>query len=264
MDPKLIEVAQSFEIFKAASVRNDLDTCNNLLSHLKVTLTGFRSLPPLLEETPNSVHELTIARDIYEHVVVLSVKAEDQDAFERNFFQLKPYYTDTAGRLPPSVQEYPILGLNLLRLLVQNRIAEFHTELEILSAGAMENPCIKHAMELEQSLMEGAYIRVLSARQTVPHETYVYFMDLLPKTVSFKFLDATSDEPWGPHGTQFTKIAKRTKMIGSWWWFPRERVRLTKKLQTRFESIKFEWWSLRNIEYGPTPLGLRSRNNTCL
>lgn len=32
--------------------------------------------------------------DIYEHAVVLSVKTEDQDAFERDFFQLKPYYTD--------------------------------------------------------------------------------------------------------------------------------------------------------------------------
>ncbi|KAI3986379.1 hypothetical protein MKX01_002224 [Papaver californicum] len=183
MDPKLTEVAQSFERFKASLVRNDLESCNNLLCQLKVMLTGFRSLPPLLEETPNSVHELTIARDIYEHAVVLSVKAEDQDAFERDFFQLKPYYTDTAGRLPPSAQEYPILGLNLLRLLVQNRIAEFHTELEILSAAAMENLCIKHAVELEQSFMEGAYNRVLSARQTVPHETYVYFMDLLAKTV---------------------------------------------------------------------------------
>ncbi|KAI3976266.1 hypothetical protein MKX01_021808 [Papaver californicum] len=185
MDPKLTEVAHSFEIFKAASVRNDLDTCNNLLSQLKVMLTGFRSLPSLLEETPNSVHELTIAKDIYEHAVVLSVKAEDEDAFERNFFQLKPYYTDTAGWLPPSAQEYPIMGLNLLRLLVQNRIAEFHTELEILADGTMENPCIKHVVELEQSFMKGAYIRVLSARQTVPHDTYVYFMDLLAKTVGY-------------------------------------------------------------------------------
>ncbi|MCI08593.1 26S proteasome non-ATPase regulatory subunit RPN12A-like, partial [Trifolium medium] len=65
--------------------------------------------------------------DIYEHAVVLSVKIEDQDAFERDFFQLKPYYTDARNRLPQSPQEYPILGLNLLRLLVQNRIAEFHT-----------------------------------------------------------------------------------------------------------------------------------------
>ncbi|XP_039173180.1 putative 26S proteasome non-ATPase regulatory subunit 8 homolog B isoform X1 [Eucalyptus grandis] len=79
---------------------------------------------------------------------------EDQDAFD--------------GRIPPSPQEYPILGLNLLRLLVQNGIAEFYT---------------KHAVELEQSFMEGAYNHVLSARQTVRHETYVYFMDLLAETV---------------------------------------------------------------------------------
>lgn len=183
MDPKLTEVSQQFGRFKAALVRNDFSTCTTLLSQLKVLLTEFNSLPPLFEETPNAVHELTLARDIYEHAVILSVKMEDQDAFERDFFQLKPYYTDAGGCIPPSPQEYPILGLNLLRLLVQNRIAEFHTELELLSSAALENPCIKHAVELEQSFMEGAYNRVLSARQTVPHETYVYFMDLLAKTV---------------------------------------------------------------------------------
>ncbi|BAB08437.1 unnamed protein product [Arabidopsis thaliana] len=75
------------------------------------------------------------------------------------------------------------MGLNLLRLLVQNRIAEFHTELGLLSSATLENPCIKHAVELEQSFMEGAYNRVLSARQTAPDETYVYFMDLLAKTI---------------------------------------------------------------------------------
>ncbi|GMQ05740.1 hypothetical protein CsSME_00050643 [Camellia sinensis var. sinensis] len=54
---------------------------------------------------------------------------------------------------------------------------------------AVENNCIKHAVELEQSFMEGAYNHVLSARQTVRHETYIYFMDLLAKTVScFNFL----------------------------------------------------------------------------
>ena len=76
-----------------------------------------------------------------------------------------------------------ILGLNLLRLLVQNRIAEFHTELELLSPTALEDPCIKHAVELEQSFMEGAYNRVLSAKHNVPYKSYDYFMDLLAKTV---------------------------------------------------------------------------------
>ncbi|XP_011022470.1 PREDICTED: 26S proteasome non-ATPase regulatory subunit 8 homolog A-like [Populus euphratica] len=183
MDPKLTEVSQLFERFKAACTREDFNTSTNLLSQLKVLLTGFRSLPPLFENTPNAVQELTIARDVFEHAVLLSVTIGDQEAFERDFFQLKPYYTDAGSFLPQSPQEYMILGLNLLRLLVQNRIAEFHTELELLSPTALENPCIKHAVELEQSFMEGAYNRVLSAKQNVPYKTYDYFMDLLAKTV---------------------------------------------------------------------------------
>jgi 26S proteasome regulatory subunit N12 len=75
------------------------------------------------------------------------------------------------------------LGLDLLRLLVQNRIAEFHTELELLPVKAVEHHCSKHAEELECSFMEGANNQVLSVWQVVPHETYVYFMDLITKTV---------------------------------------------------------------------------------
>jgi len=183
MEEKLHDIRQTFQKFKAAYATNSFDTCNNLLSQLKVKLTELPGLPPLFKPSPTAVQELLLARDIFEHAVVLSVKMEDQDAFERHFLQLKSYYTDTRGLISPSEQEYPILGLNLLRLLVQNRIAEFHTELELLPPEAHENPCIKHAVELEQSFMEGAYNRVLSARQAVPHETYVYFMDLLAKTV---------------------------------------------------------------------------------
>ncbi|KAK7287549.1 hypothetical protein RIF29_00830 [Crotalaria pallida] len=41
-------------------------------------------------------HRFDRAGDIYKHAVVLGVKLEDQDAFERDFFQLKPYYTDVS------------------------------------------------------------------------------------------------------------------------------------------------------------------------
>jgi hypothetical protein len=48
---------------------------------------------PSTEQVLNSAQN--ISGDIYEHAVVLSVKFEDQDAFERDFCQLKPYYMDT-------------------------------------------------------------------------------------------------------------------------------------------------------------------------
>ncbi|KAL9282017.1 putative 26S proteasome non-ATPase regulatory subunit 8 B [Arabidopsis thaliana] len=149
MDPQLMEVSQQFERFKAAFIIKDFDTCSSLLSQLKLFDHYLISL------SLNALLLLTCAL----------------------------FFLCTRNRIPPSPQENLIMGLNLLRLLVQNRIAEFHTELGLLSSATLENPCIKHAVELEQSFMEGAYNRVLSARQTAPDETYVYFMDLLAKTI---------------------------------------------------------------------------------
>lgn len=44
-----------------------------------------------------------------------------------------PHTPPRRSRLPPSPQEVPLQGLSLLRLLVQNRVAEFHTELELIT-----------------------------------------------------------------------------------------------------------------------------------
>lgn len=88
--------------------------------------------------------------------------------------------------LPPSKREYPIRGLNLIRLLTQNRIAEFHTTLESLplSADAIaENPFIRHPVDLERWLMEGSYSKVWNAREEAPAEEYKFFVDSLMGTI---------------------------------------------------------------------------------
>ena len=77
MEGMLSDVSQVFDCFKAASTRNDLSTFSTLPSQLKVILTGFPGLPPLYCESLAAIHELTLARDIFEHVVVLSVKIEE-------------------------------------------------------------------------------------------------------------------------------------------------------------------------------------------
>lgn len=85
------------------------------------------------------------------------------------------------GLLPDSPFQYQLLGLNLLCLLSQvlnkvsvryihpsillsqNRVAEFHTELERLPAKEVQNNVyIKHPVSLEQYIMEGSYNKVLS------------------------------------------------------------------------------------------------------
>jgi len=76
-----------------------------------------------------------------------------------------------------------LVGLNLMRLLSQNRIAEFHTELELLPPALLENPFIRHPISIEQWLMEGSYNKVFKGRAQTPAPEYALFMDTLIDTM---------------------------------------------------------------------------------
>ena len=78
---------------------------------------------------------------------------------------------------------FQLLGLNLMSLLSQNRVAEFHTELERLSVKDMEEIYIKTPIKLEQFIMEGSYNKVLLLRENVPADSYRFFFDILLVTV---------------------------------------------------------------------------------
>ncbi|VVC34518.1 Hypothetical protein CINCED_3A022780 [Cinara cedri] len=134
-----------------------------------------------------SQKEYLIARDILEVGVQCSIAMHDIPSFERYMAQLKCYYLDYRyailndidcklylliskfplflyrDKLPESVNQYHLLGLNLLFLLSQNRVAEFHTELELLPYDIVQtNTYIKHPVALEQYLMEGSYNKVIN------------------------------------------------------------------------------------------------------
>uniref|UniRef100_A0A6M2DGL0 26S proteasome non-ATPase regulatory subunit 8 n=1 Tax=Xenopsylla cheopis TaxID=163159 RepID=A0A6M2DGL0_XENCH len=160
----------------------NLDKCGNLLSQLKVGLTQLMFLP-----TSNSIaseQELLLARDILELGAQYSIAAKDIPSFERYMAQLKCYYFDYKGRLPESAYMYQLLGLNLLFLLSQNRVAEFHTELELLPANIIQtNAYVRHPLALEQYLMEGSYNKIFLAKGNVPADSYNFFMDILLDTV---------------------------------------------------------------------------------
>ncbi|CAL5439250.1 unnamed protein product [Camellia sinensis] len=61
MDPKVTEVSQLFERLKPLLFGMISILVPNSSLSSRVLLTEFRSLPPLFEETPNAVHELTLA-----------------------------------------------------------------------------------------------------------------------------------------------------------------------------------------------------------
>mmetsp|Transcript_12269 Transcript_12269/g.26462 ORF Transcript_12269/g.26462 Transcript_12269/m.26462 type:complete len:264 (+) Transcript_12269:65-856(+) len=175
--------SQEFEKFKAAYSKNDLKTAESILAQLKLKLIQFPALPPLFEKSATAQQELLLAREVLEHAVLLAVKQASDDAMERRFLQLKTFYADTRGLIPASPQEHPMLGLDLLRLLVQNRIAEFHTELELISVEDQESQYIKLAIQLEQWLMVGAYNKVLEASKHAPSEFHASLMQQLASTV---------------------------------------------------------------------------------
>lgn len=155
-----------------------------------------------------------IVGEVLEYACFLSLRNKDVASFERYFAQLKPYYYDYATLLPASAQQHTIVGLNLLRLLSRNNLAEFHTELgkpfwiawiclcvccvfdegfynryctdlrkvpplqytnniiiiELIPAEAQQNMYIKHPIQLEQYMMEGAYNKVPPPENKKPVE----------------------------------------------------------------------------------------------
>jgi 26S proteasome regulatory subunit N12 len=126
--------------------------------------------------------ELTVARDAYEAAAFLSIKLEDPEQFERHMSQLKTLYFDFANVLTPSPKQNVILALNLMGLLALNRVAEFHTELELVPVKLRSNEYIAYVLRLEQYLMEGSYAKITSSRSP-PDPAFDFFLSTLMVTV---------------------------------------------------------------------------------
>jgi len=162
----------------------NLDKCGDLLNRIKLILTNLKFLPGSSGES--SRDELMVARDVLEIGAFWSIAKKDIPSFERYMAQLKCYYLDFKNDIPESSFKCELLGLNLLCLLSQNRVAEFHTELELFAhpdVHILENVYIKHAVSLEQYLMEGRYNKIFLAKKLVPAEAYTFFIDILLDTI---------------------------------------------------------------------------------
>jgi 26S proteasome regulatory subunit N12 len=76
-----------------------------------------------------------------------------------------------------------ILGLNLLYLLVENRLADFHCELELLSEAEKQLPTVVFCTRLDQHLVVGSYDQVLQAAANPPTQYFSFFLKSLLETV---------------------------------------------------------------------------------
>ncbi len=94
----------------------------------QLTLMEFDSLPPMNLNTQNAEAERILAREFFEYAVIYSIQTSDKDSFQRYVSSLRPYYIGYCASISESDMKYTIIGLNLLFLLVENRLADFHSE----------------------------------------------------------------------------------------------------------------------------------------
>lgn len=116
------------------------------------------------------------AREVLELATLASAEARDFDALARNIAQLKDYYYDLGEslNLTRSPNESLILGLDLLRLLAWNALAEFHMELERIPFARHSDAQIAYPISLERCIMEGAYgkLRAACLSSALPHPVF--------------------------------------------------------------------------------------------
>lgn len=154
-----------------------------LLPQMKIMLLNLSFLPSSTQSGTLDPRELVLARNTLEIGALWSIQNHDIPSFQRYVAQLKCYYFDYGILLPDSAYKYQILGLNLLSLLAQNRLAEFHSEMELLSVKEQKNIYIKYPIRLEQFLMEGSFHKVFLDKGNIPAENYSYFIDILINTM---------------------------------------------------------------------------------
>jgi len=164
--------------FTAEVDGGSFDAAQASLTKLKILITQLPTLPPAGNGTgANAADERAVAQRALEYAVLLAAKREDVEAFECQMSQLKPYYADdgAAAGAAPSAARCLVVGMNLLHLLMENRLAEFHSELELTTEADRADAHVQFALGLEQRLMEGSYGKVLEAKGSCPAE-FAFFM----------------------------------------------------------------------------------------
>lgn len=137
----------------------------------------------MLDFPPGSEQHVRVATEALEIGILLTVKDGDMDAFARNVAQIKPHY----AFLTTTPRKCHILGLNLMYLLVENRLSEFHAELELLTEEEAQNAFVSFPINLERQLMVGMYSEVLNVEE--PDESFQFFVDNLLQTVRDSIAD---------------------------------------------------------------------------
>ena len=130
--------------------------------------------------TPEAQQQRSFVAQMLTSAVLLAAKIQDDGLFKTSVQQLRVLYNDYPDCTSMDTK-CQVMGLNLLRLLADDQLASFHCELELLNAQELATVPVQFATTLAQSLSEGSYHRVVSAKP--PSASFAAFMPKLNEAV---------------------------------------------------------------------------------
>ena len=180
------------EAARAAYGKGDAKACWAAVTQAKIAGVSVAGAQGRWLASPSQaeVAELVALRECLEYGVLLSLQGSaaagpDVNAFRRNYAQLSVLYArGVREHLGASEREWLVVGLNLMLLLVEQRIADFHQELELIDPSVCrENPLVQYPVQLEVHLSEGSYNRVLAACGNAPDQHFGRLAESMAETV---------------------------------------------------------------------------------
>jgi 26S proteasome regulatory subunit N12 len=201
-----------------------------LLQQAKLASLEFPSQQSMDGSVTASVEEVGLTRELLEVSITSSVPAGDWHGFELQLAQLLPLYSAGGGGESEATKESRrlVTGLQLMHLLVEARLSDFHCRVETLQEADIAHPLIAFPLKLEATLLEGGYnkvravgapcfffhthknspyhqhthtkpahksptlLQVLTLNNSPPHELFKYFLVRLEGTVRDDIADCAA------------------------------------------------------------------------
>ncbi|VDD91133.1 unnamed protein product [Enterobius vermicularis] len=158
--------------------KRNIQLIGDILKEAKEGMNDMACLNELNQDALFIIH-----RDVFEIDAMYALLCEDFERFNEAITVVLNFYNSYHNAVP-SPNKYLMIGLDLMYLLATNRLSEFHMLLEQLEQSVQKsNPYITTPVNLEQSLMEGVYSKVVLTEGTIPSPFYSIFIRILKDTV---------------------------------------------------------------------------------
>lgn len=111
---------------------------------------------------------------------------KDEKGFEIAYLQTKQFYFDYEYVVENNPRKEYFCGLYLLHLLSNNRNSEYCSELELLNLNSFNNDYIKLPIEIEHSISEGNYNKLITLQNAIKEESYLFYLGKLNSSIRYQ------------------------------------------------------------------------------